>query len=98
MNSITIILIVAAVIVILGAVVYVLGHRLKALSKVLNDTKAELQKQKENLFYLVKHSEEISKIRQEEKSVEKAIEGAESDEELFNVINDIIANNNNRVH
>lgn len=98
MNSITIILIVAAVIVILGAVVYVLGQRLKALSKVLNDTKAELQKQKENLSYLVKHSEKISKIRQEEKSVEKAIEGAESDEELFNVINDIIANNNNRVH
>ena len=98
MNTLTIILIIAAVIVILGAVVYVMAKRLKALSKDLKDAKAEIQKQAENLSYIVKHSEEISKIRQDEKNVEQAIEGAQSDEELFSIINNIIADNNNRVH
>lgn len=97
MSTITIILIVLAVIIILCSVVYVMGKRLKALSKELTDAKAAIKKQGENLSYIVRHSEEISKIRQEEKTVEKAIEGAQSDEELFNVINDIISNNNNRV-
>ena len=97
MNTLTIILIVAAVITILCSVVYVMGKRLKALNKELTDAKAEIKKQGENLSYIVKHSEEISRIRHEEKTVEKAIEGAQSNEELFNVINDIISNNNNRV-
>jgi predicted nucleic acid-binding Zn-ribbon protein len=97
MNTITIILIVTAVIVILGSVVYVMAKRLKALNAELKDAKAEIQKQRDNLSYLVKHSEEIAKIRKEEKSVDKAIEEAESNEELFNIINDIISGNNDRV-
>lgn len=97
MNTITIIFIVAAVIVILGAIVYVLSKRLKAISKDLKDAEAEIQKQRDNLSYLVKHSEEIAKIRQEEKSVDKAIEEADSNEELFNIINGLINNNNDRV-
>ena len=97
MSTLTIILVVAAVILILGAIVYVLCKRLKALNAELKDAKAEIQKQRDNLSYLVKHSEEIAKIRKEEKSVDKAIEEAESNEELFNIINGLISGNNDRV-
>ena len=57
----------------------------------------ELGKAKANTLYLYQHAEEIAEIQRKEKEVEAQIDGAKTDEEILNVINNIVTTNNDRV-
>lgn len=93
----TVILILIAVVVTLGAVVYVFSKSLKAKKKELAETQARLNSARANVEQLSKYIDKLMKIKADEKSVSQKIKDAKNDEEVFNIIADIIADNNNRV-
>lgn len=95
--TITFILILIAVIVILGAIVYVLAKTIKANKKEIANLNSRLESARVNIEQLSKYIDDILKIKSDEKSVSQKIKEAESDEEVFNIIADIVGANNNRV-
>lgn len=95
--TVTVILILIAVVVTLGAVVYVLSKSLKAKKKEIADAQARLNSARANVEQLSKYIDKLMKIKADEKSVSQKIKDAKNDEEVFNIIADIIADNNNRV-
>lgn len=97
MNPITPWLVCVALLVTLVGVVYVGIKTLKAKSDEVKRLTGELEKQKQNMAYLVKHAEEIAKIESDEDSVQEEIRNAKTDEEVVDIINAIINVNNARV-
>ena len=97
MNTLTIILILVAVIVIMGGVIYSLFQIIKNYKKSLAQAQSRIESARINIEQLSKYIDKILKIKSDEKSVSKKIKEAESDEEVYNIIADIIADNNNRV-
>ena len=93
----TIILILIAAVIILGFITYILTKRLKAKKKELAETQARLESARANVEQLSKYIDKMQKIKSEEKSISQKIKEAKSDEEVYNIISDIIADNNNRV-
>lgn len=97
MNPITPWLVCAALFIMLAFAVYV---AIKTQKKNLDEIKrleAELVKQKQNMAYLIKHTEEIATIEKSEDQVQEEIRNAKSDEEVADIINAIININNARV-
>ncbi len=80
MNPITPWLVCVALLVTLVGVVYVGIKTLKAKSDEVKRLTGELEKQKQNMAYLVKHAEEIAKIESDEDSVQEEIRNAKTDE------------------
>lgn len=97
MNSVVFALIMLAIVVLCGIAIYALIKRVFALNDELKTTKAELEKQKANCIYLVKHAQELAKVETSEDSIDHAIEEAKTDEEVIDIINTVINANNNRV-
>ena len=97
MNPITPWLVCVALLVTLVGVVYVGIKTLKAKSDEVKRLTDELEKQRQNMAYLVKHAEEIAKIESDEDSVQEEIRNAKTDEEVVDIINAIINVNNARV-
>lgn len=95
--TVTLILVLIAVIVTLGAVVYVLAKRIKEVKKEKSDLQNRLESARVNVEQLSKYIDKVLKIKSDEKSISQKIKEAESDEEVYNIIADIIADNNNRV-
>lgn len=95
--TVTVILILIAVVVTLGAVVYVLSKSLKARKKEIADLNARLQSAKTNIEQLSEYIDKLMKIKADEKSISQKIKEAENDEEVFDIIADIVGVNNNRV-
>ena len=95
--TVTLILVLIAVIVTLGAVVYVLAKRIKEIKKEKSDLQNRLESPRVNVEQLSKYIDKVLKIKSDEKSISQKIKEAESDEEVYNIIADIIADNNNRV-
>ena len=95
--TVTLILVLIAVIVTLGAVVYVLAKRIKEIKKEKADLQNRLESARVNVEQLSKYIDKVLKIKSDEKSISQKIKEAESDEEVYNIIADIIADNNNRV-
>jgi Na+-transporting methylmalonyl-CoA/oxaloacetate decarboxylase gamma subunit len=95
--TVTLILVLIAVIVTLGAVVYVLAKRIKEIKKEKSDLQNRLESARVNVEQLSKYIDKVLKIKSDEKSISQKIKEAESDEEVYNIIADIIADNNNRV-
>lgn len=93
----TIILILIAAVIILGFIIYILTKRLKAKKKELAETQARLESARANVEQLSKYIDKMQKIKSDEKSISQKIKEAKSDEEVYNIIADIIADNNNRV-
>lgn len=97
MNPITPWLVCAALFLMLAFAVYA---AIKTQKKNLDEIKrleAELVKQKQNMAYLIKHTEEIATIEKSEDQVQEEIRNAKSDEEVADIINAIININNARV-
>lgn len=59
--------------------------------------KEEISAEKEKTGYLMKHIDEIAKIKNDEISISQKIEGAKTDEEISNIVSAIISANNSRV-
>ena len=97
MNTLTIILVMVAVIVIMGGVIYVLIRDRKAQKKEIQELKNEIISARENVKQLSAFIKNSDKIRKEEKEIAEKIKEAKTDEEVHNIINDIIALNNSRV-
>ena len=97
MNTLTIILVMAAIIVTMGGVIYVLIRDRKAQKKEIQELKNEINSARENVKQLSEYIKNSDKIRKEEKEIAEKIKEAKTDEEVHEIINSIIALNNNRV-
>ena len=95
--TVTLILVLIAVIVTLGAVVYVLAKRIKEVKKEKSDLQNRLESARVNVEQLSKYIDKVLKIKSDENSISQKIKEAENDEEVFNIIADIVGTNNNRV-
>jgi len=97
MNTLTIILVMLAIIVIMGGVIYALIKARIKQKKEIQELKNEINSARENVKQLTDFIRNSDKIRKEEKQIAEKIKEAKTDEEVHNIINDIIALNNNRV-
>ena len=97
MSTLTIILIMFAIIVMCGAVIYSLIKILQENKKEIQSLNNELNTARENVRQLSEYIKNSDKIRKEEKEIAEKIKEAKTDEEVHNIINDIIALNNSRV-
>ena len=97
MNTLTIILVMLAIIVMCGAVIYVLIKDRIKQKKEIQELKNEINSARENVKQLSDFIKNSDKIRKEEKEIAEKIKEAKTDEEVHNIINDIIALNNARV-
>jgi predicted Holliday junction resolvase-like endonuclease len=85
------------IIVIMGAVIYSLIKMIQKNKKEIQSLNNELNSARENVKQLSEYIKNSDKIRKEEKQIAEKIKEAKTDEEVHNIINDIIALNNNRV-
>jgi len=92
-----ILLIEAAVIAILILVLVIIFKAMNSLKKENKRLEGELKSAKTNIAYLYRNAEEVAKIEKDEKKVSEEINNAKSDEEIFNIVNTVIAANNSRV-
>lgn len=97
MNTLTIILVMVAIIVTMGGIIYALIKDRKAQKKEIQELKNEINSARENVKQLTDFIRNSDKIRKEEKQIAEKIKEAKTDEEVHNIINDIIALNNSRV-
>ena len=97
MNTLTIILVMLAIIVMCGAVIYALIKDRIKQKKEIQELKNEINSARENVKQLSDFIRNSDKIRKEEKEIAEKIKEAKTDEEVHNIINDIIALNNSRV-
>lgn len=97
MNTLTIILAMVAIIAIMGGVIYALIRDGKKRKQEIKELQNEIISARENVKQLTNFIKNSDKIRKEEKQIAEKIKEAKSDEEVHNIINDIIALNNNRV-
>ena len=92
-----ILIIEAAIIVILILVLVIVFKTISSLKKENKRLEGELESAKTNIAYLYRNAEEVAKIEKDEKKVLEEINNAKSDEEIFNIVNTVIAANNSRV-
>ena len=97
MSVITPWLICAALCLVLGLTIYAAVKVQKRNRDEIKRLAAELTKQKQNMAYLVKHTQEIVKITQDQDEVQEEIRNAQSDEEVADIINAIININNSKL-
>ena len=93
MNTLTIILVLLAVVVILAAIIWVEHKQIKQLKERKNALEASYKEAQRNIAFLVKHQEEITKIKTEEGEKLEQIAEAKTDEEIFEIVNSVIAPN-----
>jgi len=97
MNIITVVLVALAIIVILCAIISVEYRQIKKLEKRKTELEASYKEAQRNIAYLVKHQEEIAEIKTEEAANLSEIAGAKTDEEIFEIVNNIVALNNSKL-
>ena len=95
--TVTIILVMLAVIVTLAGVVQVFhkkNKQLKTKNEQLSDKVLQLNK---NIAYLVKHSQELAQIQKDKEKTFQRIEESRTDEEIADIVSVIVNTNNQRV-
>jgi predicted Holliday junction resolvase-like endonuclease len=97
MNTFSIVLTVAVVFLIMASVIYSLFQKLKDLKKVVKELERELANKEINISYLVKHSQELANILQNNAEIQNKIDEAKTDEEINNIVAAVVAANNDRV-
>ena len=97
MNTLTIILVMVAIIAIMCGVIYALIRDSKKQKQEIKELQNEIISARENVKQLTDFIRNSDKIRKEEKEIAEKIKEAKTDEEVHNIINDIIALNNSRV-
>lgn len=97
MNKITIYLVFIAVIITLIGVIYVLVKDKKSLNREILSLKNALSSARQNVIQLTDYIEKLRKIKKENDKLSDKIRNAKTDEEIYNVIADIISDNNDRV-
>jgi preprotein translocase subunit YajC len=97
MNTLTVILIMLAIIVTMGGTIYILLKDKKAKKKETEKLQDKLTSANENLFAMKHYIEQILAIKADTQSTIEKIKEAKTDEEVLNILADIISANNNRV-
>ena len=97
MNTLTIILILIAVIVTLAAVIWVEHKQIKQLKERKKALETSYQEAQRDIAYLVKHQKEIVEIKTEEAEKLSEVAEAKTDEEIFEIVNNIVALNNSKL-
>ena len=97
MNPITPWIVCAALLVMLISAVYAAIKTFQKKTQEIKHLEGEVQKQKENMAYLVKHAEEIAEIKKDQDKIQEEIQNAKSDEEVADIINAIININNSKL-
>lgn len=97
MNTLTIILVMLAIIVTMGGIIYVLFKDKKAKKKEIEQLKDKLESANENLCAMKNYIEKILAIKTDTQTNVEKIKEAKTDEEVLNILADIISANNNRV-
>ena len=92
-----VLLIEAAVVLVLILVLVIISKTLSSLKKENKRLEGELEQAKTNIAYLYRNAQEIAKIEKDEKKVAEEIKNAKTDEEIFDIVNAVIASNNSRV-
>lgn len=95
--SLTIILAEATIIFILVFSVKALFDKNKNTQQKLDGYIIENENLQQNIAYLVKHSEEINRIKKEADKISDKINGAKTDEEISDIVSAIISANNERL-
>lgn len=95
--TVTLILVLIAVIITMGGIIFVLVKSARSKKKEIADLYAKLSSARVNIEQLSKYVDKLQKIKSEEKSISNKIKEAKTDEEVFKIIADIVADNNNRV-
>ena len=85
------------VILILSAIVQELWKRNRELKQKVEAFQIENENLQQNIAYLMKHTEEIQKIKNEADKISEKINGAKSDEEISDIVSAIISANNDRL-
>ena len=85
------------IILILSAVVQELWKRNRELKQKVEAFQIENGNLQQNIAYLMKHTEEIQKIKNEADKISEKINGAKTDEEISDIVSAIISANNDRL-
>ena len=93
----TITIILSLIILCLVLALFLTINVLKKQSDENKRLKEENEKQQKNIIYLYQHAQEIVAIEKDRKKTDRDIQGAETDEEILDIINSIVAINNSRV-
>ena len=93
MNTLTIILVMLAIIVILTAIIWIEHKQIKQLKERKKALEASYKEAQRNIAFLVKHQKEIAEIKTEEGEKLEQIAEAKTDEEIFEIVNSVIAPN-----
>lgn len=83
--------------IVLVVAVILLAKGWIAEKKKSRELQSEVERQKKNVAYLVKHSETIAGIKAEKTKIGGSLKDAETDEDIADVVSRVIAANNSRV-
>ncbi len=97
MNTLTIVLVMLAIIVMLAAVVWVEFKQIKKLNERKKALEASYREAQRNISYLIKHQKEIAEIKTAEGEKLEEIAEAKTDEEIFEIVNSVIAPTHSRM-
>ena len=97
MNPITPWLVCFALFLMLAFAVYAAIKTFQKKTQEIKHLEGEVQKQKENMAYLVKHAQELAEIEKDQDKIQEEIQNAKSDEEVADIINAIININNSKL-
>jgi len=90
-------LIQAAIYIVLICIIVFVSRTCRKLQAEKTELEVELQAQKANLVFMVRHAEELAQIKKDQKTTDQKITEAKTDEEIIDIINAVIASNNDRV-
>ena len=94
MNTVTSILILLALILTLSVILYYQIKDKKEIKKELEKVQALYDSASKNIEQLELYIQKWQKIKEDEEKTGKKIDEAKTEEELYNIISDIIRNNN----
>lgn len=97
MNTLTIVLAMLAIIVMLAAIVWVEFKQIKKLNERKKSLEASYREAQRNISYLVKHQKEIAEIKTAAGEKLEEIAEAKTDEEIFEIVNSVIAPTHSRM-
>ena len=95
--TLTIILVLIAVVAMLAGIVYVTVKSNKKLKNENKQLSGKIEQLNTNIAYLVKHSQELAQIHKEKEKTFERIEEARTDEEIADIVSIIVNANNQRV-
>ena len=97
MNTLTIVLTMLAIIVMLVAIVWAEFKQIKKLNERKKALETSYRDAQRNISYLVKHQKEIAEIKTAEGEKLEEIAEAKTDEEIFEIVNSVIAPTHSRM-